>query len=113
MKTHNIQYFQFIKRKSPEIIPTLQPGGFLFLGTQERVRNSRGKRAISVRATEVLLCIYFLWNCETHVTLLYIVLNLDFGSFCLSDMMLQTCQLKTVNPICIRSLLTVDPSVCL
>ena len=25
------------------------------LGTQERVRNSRGKRAISVRATEVLL----------------------------------------------------------
>ena len=25
-----------------------------FLGTQERVRNSRGKRAISVRATEVL-----------------------------------------------------------
>ena len=28
---------------------------FLFQGTQERVRNSRGKRAISVRATEVLL----------------------------------------------------------
>ena len=28
-----------------------------FLGTQERVRNSRGKRAISVRATEVLLYI--------------------------------------------------------
>ena len=26
-----------------------------FLGTQERVRNSRGKRAISVRSTEVLL----------------------------------------------------------
>ena len=26
-----------------------------FLGTQERVRNSRGKRAISVQATEVLL----------------------------------------------------------
>ena len=29
--------------------------GFVFLGTQERVRNSRGKRAISVRTTEVLL----------------------------------------------------------
>ena len=29
-----------------------------FLGTQERVRNSRGKRAISVRATEVLLYFY-------------------------------------------------------
>ena len=28
---------------------------FFMLGTQERVRNSRGKRAISVRATEVLL----------------------------------------------------------
>ena len=28
-----------------------------FLGTQERVRNSRGKRAISVRATEVQLYI--------------------------------------------------------
>ena len=27
----------------------------LFLGTQERVRNSHGKRAISVRAIEVLL----------------------------------------------------------
>ena len=26
-----------------------------FLGTQEQVRNIRGKRAISVRATEVLL----------------------------------------------------------
>ena len=29
--------------------------GFLFQGTQEPVRNSRGKRAISVRATEGLL----------------------------------------------------------
>ena len=28
---------------------------FLFQGSQERVRNNRGKRAISVRATEVLL----------------------------------------------------------
>ena len=28
-----------------------------FQGTKERVRNSRGKRAISVRATEVLLYI--------------------------------------------------------
>ena len=29
--------------------------GFLCQATQERVHNSRGKRAISVRATEVLL----------------------------------------------------------
>ena len=30
----------------------------IFLGTQERVRTSRGKRAISVRAIEVLLYMY-------------------------------------------------------
>ena len=30
----------------------------VFLGTQERVRDSRGKRAIGVRATEVLLYIH-------------------------------------------------------
>ena len=29
-----------------------------FQGTQERVRNSRGKQAISVRATEVLLYLF-------------------------------------------------------
>ena len=28
--------------------------GYFLLGTQERVRNSRGKRAISVRAIKVL-----------------------------------------------------------
>ena len=32
----------------------LQPRDF-FLGTQERVRNSRGKRTISVQASEILL----------------------------------------------------------
>ena len=46
------QYTGFNIKK--EIISKLQPRDF-FLGTQERVRNSRGKRAISVRATEVLL----------------------------------------------------------
>ena len=55
------EYSQYIvfnikKRKSAEIILNLQLYDF-FLGTQERVRNSRGKRAISVRATEVLLYI--------------------------------------------------------
>ena len=39
--------------------PTSAAMGF-FQGTQERVRNSRGKRAISVRAIEVLL--YLLWK---------------------------------------------------
>ena len=33
----------------------------LFLGTQERVRNSCGKQAISVRAAEVLLYIHQPW----------------------------------------------------
>ena len=37
--------------------------GILFLRTQERVRNSRGKLAISVRATEVLL--YFVYHLGT------------------------------------------------
>ena len=35
-----------------------------FLGTQERVRNSRGKRAISVRAIEVLL---YMFACHYHI----------------------------------------------
>ena len=35
----------------------MQPRDF-FLGTRERVRNSRGKRAISVRATEVRLYLF-------------------------------------------------------
>ena len=42
------------KKKSPQIIPNLQLWNF-FQGTQKRVRNSPGKRAISVRAIEVLL----------------------------------------------------------
>ena len=49
------QYTIFIINKK------ITPGHFksaamgFFLGTQERVRNSRGKRAIIVRATEGLL----------------------------------------------------------
>ena len=57
MSTHNIP-FSNIKKKSRLIIPKSETKGF-FLGTQERVRNSRGKRAISVRATEVLLYLIF------------------------------------------------------
>ena len=45
-----------IKKKEKNTLnyPKSATVGF-FLGTQERVRNSRGGRAISVRATEVLL----------------------------------------------------------
>ena len=49
------QYTIFIlKKKITLIILNLQLWDF-FQGTQERVWNSRGKRAISVQATEVLL----------------------------------------------------------
>ena len=43
--------FISIKRKSPEIIPNTIVSGAI--RTQDRVQNSRGKRDISVRATEV------------------------------------------------------------
>ena len=43
-----------IQKKIAKIILNLQLC-FFFPGTQERVRNSRGKLAISVSATEVLL----------------------------------------------------------
>ena len=51
-----IQYTIFsIKKKITLNYPKSAAVGFFCQGTQERVRNSRGKRAISVRATEVLL----------------------------------------------------------
>ena len=51
------QYTLFnIKKKITLNYPKSAAKGF-FLGTQERVRNSRGKRAISDRATEVELYI--------------------------------------------------------
>ena len=56
MKTHYIPFSSEKKRKSTLIILNLQPDDS-FRGTQEQVRNSRGKRDISVRAIEVLLYI--------------------------------------------------------
>ena len=44
-----------VKKENHPKLSQICSYGFLFQGTQERVRNSRGKRAISVRATEVLL----------------------------------------------------------
>ena len=53
--TEYTQYTSFnIKKEITLNYPRSAAMG-LFQGTQERVRNSRGKRAISVRATEVLL----------------------------------------------------------
>ena len=53
MSTHNIPFFN-MKKKNTLNYPKSAAMGF-FQGTQERVRNSRGKRAISVRAIEVRL----------------------------------------------------------
>ena len=57
MSVHDIP-LSIQKRKSARIIPNrilsaVMP--FSWLGSHERVQHSRGKRAISVRATEVLL----------------------------------------------------------
>ena len=48
MSTHNIPFLY-------EKISQICSYGIFFQVTQERVRNSRGKQAISARATEVLL----------------------------------------------------------
>ena len=53
MSTYNIPFLN-VKKKIILNLPDLQLWD-LFQGTQERVRNSRGKRAISVRAIEVPL----------------------------------------------------------
>ena len=50
------QYTIFnMNKKKTLSYPKSAAMGFFFKGTQEQVRNSRGKQAISVRATEVLL----------------------------------------------------------
>ena len=53
MSTPNIPFFN-MKKKNTLNFPKSAAMGF-FQGTQERVRKSRGKRAIRVQAVEVLL----------------------------------------------------------
>ena len=54
----NTQYTIFnMNKKNTLNYPKSAAKGF-FQGTQERVRNSRGKRAISVRAIEVQLYVH-------------------------------------------------------
>ena len=53
MSTRNIPFFN-MKKKNTLNYPKSAAMG-IFQGTQERVRKSRGKRAISFRAIEVLL----------------------------------------------------------
>ena len=50
------QYTIFnIKKENHPKLSQICSNGIFFQGTQERVRNNRGRRDISVRATEVLL----------------------------------------------------------
>ena len=59
MSTHNIP-FSIYKEKENNINYLKSAAMGFFQGPQERVRNSHGKRAISVRAIEVLLYYYIL-----------------------------------------------------
>ena len=60
MRTHNIPFYD--KKENHSRSSQICSYGILFLRTQERVRNSRGKRATSVRATEVLLYLPFCFS---------------------------------------------------
>ena len=57
MSTHNIP-FSIYRRKINLNYPKSAVVGF-FQGTQERIRNSRGRQAIRVRAIEDLLYVHF------------------------------------------------------
>ena len=54
MSTHNIPFFNVEKKITLNYSKSADMG-FFSLGTQEQLQNSRGKRAISVRATEGIL----------------------------------------------------------
>ena len=53
MSANNLPFLIYKKENHPKLSQICSYGIFC-LGTQERVRNSRGKRAISVRAIEIL-----------------------------------------------------------
>ena len=55
MNTHNIPFSIEKKKKITLNYPKLAVMRYFSQGTQERVRNSGGKRAIGVRTTEILL----------------------------------------------------------
>ena len=56
MSTHNIHFQdKLIDLELSELYSNISSYGKKFLGTQERVGNSSGKQAISVRATAIFL----------------------------------------------------------
>ena len=56
MSIHNIPFFNIKQKITLNYLKSAAKG--FFPGTQERVRNSRGKRAISVRATDSEVLLY-------------------------------------------------------
>ena len=54
--------FKIKKKITPDYSKSAAMG--FFLGTQERVQNTHGKRAINVRATEVLLYVLTSYACS-------------------------------------------------
>ena len=61
MSTHNIPFSIYIKKENHPKLSQICSYGIFFQETQDRVRNSRGKRAINVQATEGLLSILFIF----------------------------------------------------
>ena len=71
MGTHNIIVSIYIEKEPHPKLSQLPLGDFL-QESQEGVRNSRGKRAISVRATEVVTVIPFQLNWMPLQVLLFV-----------------------------------------
>ena len=89
---HTIYSFQYKKKKITLNYSKSAAKGF-FLRTQERVRNSHGKQAISVRATEVLL--YF------AILAFYITVHsaMKFWSKCVAYTACTPCQFSPLAEI--------------
>ena len=69
MSTHNIQFHDKI-RKNPEIFVFLSYWKD-FVGTEKRVRIIHGKRAIWVRAIEVILYMFYIFICPSAIFYLF------------------------------------------
>ena len=73
--TEYTQHTIFNIKKNHPILSHIISYGIFFQGIQERVRNSRGKRAISVRATEGLLYYQYAFSQNRHDSSSYVSKN--------------------------------------
>ena len=78
----------------------------LFQGTQEQVRNIRGKRAISVRATEVLL---YLVRRQLHAMLIFYEILLLLFELSPVVVLQSICSKNFYNKMIILGLFFVSP----